>query len=99
MQIPVLVEPVANNGYRARSGEPLPLSAEGPTAQDAMRNLEALVAQRLKGGAQMHSMQVPATEHPWRSLAGIYAGDPLFEEWREIMAERRRLDNAGLEAP
>ena len=25
MQIPVLVEPVANNGFRARSGEPLPL--------------------------------------------------------------------------
>ena len=29
MQIPVLIEPVAANGFRARSGEPLPLTAEG----------------------------------------------------------------------
>ena len=39
MQIPVLVEPVANNGFRARTGEPLPLSADGGTPEEAVRNL------------------------------------------------------------
>ncbi|GEM_PF-1451908 len=39
MQIAVLVEPVANSGFRAKAGEPLPLSADGATPDEAVRNL------------------------------------------------------------
>ena len=31
MEIPVLIEPVPGNGYVAKTGEPLALSAEGPS--------------------------------------------------------------------
>ncbi len=39
MQIPVLIESIAGNGYRARGGEPLPLTADGPTREAALHNL------------------------------------------------------------
>ncbi len=41
MQIPVLVEPIANIGFRARSGEPLPVSADGATPVEG--NLETII--------------------------------------------------------
>ena len=50
MQIPVLVEPVGNNGFRAKAGEPLPLSAEGATPDEAVRNLRAAMDRQLTSG-------------------------------------------------
>ena len=47
MQIPVLIEPVANNGFRASSGGPLSFAAEGATTQDAILNLLQLMNQAL----------------------------------------------------
>ena len=41
MQIPVLVEPIANIGFRARSGEPLPVSQDGATPVEG--NLETII--------------------------------------------------------
>jgi predicted RNase H-like HicB family nuclease len=38
MQIPILVEPVTNNGYRATCGPPLAVSAEGATRDEAVEN-------------------------------------------------------------
>jgi predicted RNase H-like HicB family nuclease len=38
MQIPVLVEPIAGDGYRARGTEPFGLSAEGATRAEALEN-------------------------------------------------------------
>ena len=31
-----------------------------------------------------------AEGNPWAFAAGIFRGDPLFEEWVEIMRENRR---------
>lgn len=39
MQIRILNERVANNGYRSRGGEPFDLSAEGETREEAMAKL------------------------------------------------------------
>ena len=36
MQIPVLIEPIAGNGYRARGGEPLAVVVEAPTRAEAL---------------------------------------------------------------
>ncbi len=58
MRIPVLIEPVANNGFRARSGEPLPLSADGATADEAVRNLRAALDQQLQNGKQLRSVDL-----------------------------------------
>ena len=85
MQIPVLVEPVSNNGYRARSGEPLACSAEGETSHDAIRNLQALLDQRFTPGTSLIQLNVPSTENPWVEYAGMFKDDPMFDEVVAIM--------------
>src|SRR5437588_10809772 len=92
MTIPSLIEPIAGNGYRAKSGEPLPLAAEGATRDEAMRNLRQLVQQHLHNGAEVASLEVSgsASGNPWVEFAGMFKDDPYFDEWQEAIAENRR---------
>ncbi|HEV8061127.1 MAG TPA: hypothetical protein VGP68_14705 [Gemmataceae bacterium] len=79
MQIPVLVEPVANKGFCARIGEPLPLSAEGATPEEALRNLRAALDYQLSSGKQLRSMDIMPT-NPWLALGGTHdPNDPLIQ--------------------
>src|SRR5262245_26942040 len=90
MQIPVLVEPVANNGFRAKAGEPLSLTAEGSTAEEAVRNLRAAMDQHLKDGKQLQMVEL-GPENPWLAIAGIYdPNDPLVHEWKKEMEAYRQ---------
>jgi len=90
MQIPVLVEPVADHGFRARAGEPLPVSAEGATPEEAVRNLRAAMDRQLKNGRQLRSVDI-APENPWLALAGMHdPNDPLVQEWKQEMAAYRQ---------
>jgi hypothetical protein len=89
MQIPVLLEPISGNGYRARTGEPLALTAEGATADEAVRRLEQLVTARVSGGTRLVQIQIPAP-HPWLPFAGTLKDDPLLEDWKQAMAEHRQ---------
>src|SRR5271167_3592381 len=58
MQIPVLIEPVAANGFRARTGEPLLLTAEGATREEALDKLQQLLTNKLKDGTEMATLYV-----------------------------------------
>ena len=90
MQIPVLVEPVANNGFRARTGEPLPVSADGGTPEEAVRNLRAAMDRQLKDGKQLRSVDI-APENPWLAMAGMHdPNDQLVQEWKQEMAAYRQ---------
>jgi predicted RNase H-like HicB family nuclease len=90
MQIPVLVEPVADHNFRAKSGEPLPVSAEGATPEEALRNLRAAMDRQLKNGKQLRSLEM-ASENPWLALAGSHdANDPLIQQWKREMAAYRQ---------
>jgi predicted RNase H-like HicB family nuclease len=53
MQISVLVEPVAGNGYRAKGAEPFGFSAEGATREEAIAKVRQLCQARLSGGAPL----------------------------------------------
>jgi hypothetical protein len=90
MQIPVLIEPVAGNGFRARGGEPLSLTAEGTTPGEALQSLRHLIDARLGAGAQLVALDVQGTEHPWLPFAGMFQDDPLIDEWKQAMAHYRR---------
>lgn len=94
MQIPILVEQVQNNGYRARSGEPLALSADGETADEAITKLQALVAAKLQSGARLLSMPLPPNDNPWLRGAGMFKDDPLFDEWQQEIADQRKAIDA-----
>lgn len=95
MQMPIAVEPVAENGYRARGGEPLALTAEGATREEAVRKLRELIQDRLARGVQIISLEIPTTEHPLTRFAGtLDPHDPLVQDWLQIMAENRRRADA-----
>ncbi len=91
MEIPILVEPIANNGYQARTGEPLALTAEGTTREEAVQKLRELLATRLQNGAELRALRV-ADANPWVEFAGMFKDDPYFDEWQEAIAETRRKD-------
>jgi len=58
MQISVLVEPVAGNGYRAHGAEPFGVSAEAATREEAVAKVRQLCQARLSGGAELVTVKV-----------------------------------------
>jgi len=94
MQISVLVEPVAGNGFRAKGAEPFGLSAEGATREEAIAKVRQLCQARLNGGAQVVTVDLGASPHPWSQFAGMFKDDPDFQDVVEIMAENRRKMDA-----
>jgi hypothetical protein len=100
MQIPVLVEPIDGNGYRARGGEPLPLTAEGPTREAALAKLKKKLQARLRNGAEIVPLEVASEPHPWMEFAGMLdPNDPLVKDWEKAMADYRRKIDAHPELP
>lgn len=89
MQIPILVEPMAGGGFRARSSEPLAFTAEGTTREEAVREVRRLIEAYLAQGAEIIPVEVPALDNPWKRIEGMYKDDPHFDEFRQAMAEYR----------
>ena len=95
MRIPVLVERVKDNGYRASGLGPDGVTAEGSTDAEALTNLRNAIESRIRAGARLIYLDVAVEESPLQSAAGIFKpNDPLVQEWKEIMAENRRRDDA-----
>jgi predicted RNase H-like HicB family nuclease len=98
MEIPVLIEPVAGNGYQARCGEPVALSADAPTREEALEKLRQLLAKRIAAGAQIVPLTV-SQAHPCTNFAGMLKDDPYFDEWQGTIAELRRQEDADPDSP
>jgi hypothetical protein len=90
MQIPIMIEPVAGNGYRSRGGEPFDLSAEGATAAEVMSKLQTQLHARMMTGSEVVLLDVPTSEHPLAKFAGMFKDDPLLSDWKHSMREYRR---------
>jgi hypothetical protein len=98
VNIPVIIEPILGNGYRATGagGLSVGLTAEGKTAAEAAVRLAELVQTRLHAGARLAALSVGADEAPWKQYAGYLRDSDLFDSWRDAMEEnRRRLDETG----
>lgn len=93
MEIPILIEPVAGNGFLARGGEPLAISAEGASREEALANLKEKLQAKLAEGAVVVPVEVPTQAHPLAEFAGMYKDDPLIKEWKKsVAAYRRKVD-------
>jgi hypothetical protein len=90
MQIPVLIEPIARNGYRAQVVEPFAVSAKGATREEALSKLRAKIESRLKKGAEIVGLEVGTPPHSWMEFAGMFKDDPWIDEWVQAMAEYRQ---------
>lgn len=100
MEIPVFVEPVAGNGYVAKTGEPLPLRVEGATEAEALAKIQIELTTRLRNGGRLTNVSVPPEPHPWVESSGIFSpDDPIVKEWIEIMGENRRKADAEPDMP
>jgi len=91
MKIPILIEPVANDGFQATSGPPLAVSAKGATKEEALARLREEIDRRMAEGAVVMSLEIAAIEEkPPIWGIGMFKDNPLFDEWQEAIAEYRR---------
>ena len=88
MTLATMLERTAT-GYRASTGGPVVLSADGPTAAGALRALQALVAARTGGRDRVAGVDPPA--------GGQFRDDPWFPEFLAACAENRRVMDAPLD--
>src|SRR6266849_9065025 len=99
MQIPVLVERVKGNGYRARGTEPFAVSAKGSTREEALAKLRAKIQSRLKNGTEIVGLEVGPEPHPLAEFAGMFKDDPYFDDVLKIMADNRKKMNEDADVP
>ncbi len=94
MQVPVLIEKLGGNRFRATRAEPLGLAVEGESREEVLRMAQAVIESRLRTGAELVQLEVQ-TENPWLQMAGIDdPSDPLVQEYKAILAENRRKADA-----
>ena len=103
MEIPVVIEPLPDrSGFAAHLAAPLQLSATAATAEEAHRQLMALLQRRLQEGMQIRALTIPVS-----AGSGAHGGwlpdDELTRDWLQLVeqyraecdtADRERLDNA-----
>jgi predicted RNase H-like HicB family nuclease len=90
MQLPVLVERVKGNGFRARSNEPLAVSARGATREEALAKLRAKIQSRLKTGTEIVGLEIGDGSDPWAEFAGMFKNDPWIDDWKRSVEEYRK---------
>ncbi len=89
MQIPVLIERLARNGYRAKGLEPFAVSAKGANARGALAKLR----RRSRGASRRDRTRGAGSRSapdPWMEFAGMYKDDPWIDDWVQSMAEYRQ---------
>jgi hypothetical protein len=91
MEIPVLLEPIENNGYRATSLAPPSAVAEAPTREAALEELREMLCGKLSH-AEVVRLQVPLAgdSHPWATMAGTWKNHPDAAEFEQNIHDYRR---------
>lgn len=99
MKIPILVEPVSAERYRATGGEPFVGSIEAETADAALAIMKQRIEDRLSQGARIAVLDLPLGPNPWLEGAGMFRDDPLFDDWQRAIAEYRCETSEFADAP
>jgi hypothetical protein len=92
MQIPVLVEQIAGDGYRARGSDPFALTAKGRTREEALAKLREKVEARVQAGTIV-ALDITTAQNPLARFAGMFKDDPWLDDWKKSMADYRRKIN------
>ncbi|WP_439623136.1 hypothetical protein [Gemmata sp.] len=91
MNLPVLVVPHPP-GFRASTGGPLDLVADGPTPDAALEALRTMVAKKIPPGGQLRTLTVTDVDSMLSSAAKL-GESPMFEDWVKAVEEYRREHN------
>ena len=95
MDIAVVVEKVADNGYQATSYVPTHVVAQGRTRQEALDRLCEQLRTRLSS-AEMVTLSIPllGDAHPWKAMAGSWRDSPDRSEIERNLQEYRQQVDA-----
>lgn len=99
MQFVVSVEPNNGRGFLARSPLAPDLTAEAPTADQAVADLQQQLTRLVsRGGLRQIEVPLPSVhtesfENPWQEVAGLFKDNPLFDEVLEHMKVYREQRN------
>ena len=89
MELPVIIEPLPDrSGFAAHLALPGPLSVVAATAEEAHRQLAALVQRRLQQGMEIRTLTVPSAA-PSRSEGGWLPDDEITRDWLHGVAQYR----------
>jgi hypothetical protein len=95
MQIPVLLEMLSANGYRATSLTPTKISAEASSRDEALQQVSRLVQEQFAHAEIIQlNVPLPGESHPWQSLAGTWKNHPDGKEFEHNLREYRRQVDA-----
>jgi hypothetical protein len=95
MEIPVLLEALPADGYRATSLSPTRLSAEAPSREEALQQVRRLVQEHLAHAEVVHlTVSLPGESHPWHPLAGTWKDHPDAPQFEQHLAAYRRQVDA-----
>lgn len=96
MNVQVVVEPEAGNGYVARVGSPYNYDARGATEDEAVANLKRRVA-----AAKVITLDLPADANPWEAVIGSAKDiDPeVWQMYLDGIEEYRKQVDADTDRP
>ena len=86
MELAVLIEPTAGDGYRASCGEPIPTSAEGATRDEALGRLRQRIEARVRGGIEVVRLRIDLASPP---STPVWPDDQLTRDWLAGIAAAR----------
>src|SRR5260370_41167172 len=98
MMIRVVVEPIENDGFRAKGEEPFPMSAEAASRAESVRKLRELIEARLGNGVPLELIEINPS-HPWAGFACTLRDNPMLDSWQEAMREYRRMKDEEPDIP
>ena len=91
MQVPVTIEQLSGNRFRAKSATLQAFSVEGESAEESLRLWRERFGAVLPAGAEVVEVQSTSSgEHPLARFAGDLKNDPLFDEWQAAIEDFRR---------
>ena len=90
VQLTVRVERIDDQTYRAAIAQPISLTTQGRTREEAVERLRELAKQRLSTEEVVQlDLAVETAPHPWVPFAGIWKDHPEVDAWRDTLAEQR----------
>ncbi len=98
MQIPILIQPIADGRFQVRAAEPFSFACEGSTVSEATDMLRKQIEACFKNGASMSVIQVNGTANGAKAhidFEPIPDNDWFFQTMREVIAENRAREEAG----
>ena len=89
-EIEVLLTPKGDGGYRAFSGT-LGISLEAESKEAVVQGVKDWIKDNWIPGTELLKVALTPVEHPLARFAGIMRGDPIVDEWRQAIADYRKM--------